>query len=173
MKLMKWSPGQEFEMVIVSMDHTENAELAAAKKQNYLKAYGRPQSADGWHFLTGSKENVKALADQLGFKFNWLPDKKQFAHAAVAYVVTPQGKISRYLHGIQPELNTLKLSLLEASNGTIGTAFEQAMMFCFKFDPTKNKYTLAAWNVMRIGAIFMVLMLAVFLLPVWWREQRR
>lgn len=173
MRLMKWSPGREFEMVIVSMDHTENAELAAAKKQNYLKAYGRPESAEGWHFLTGSKENVKTLADQLGFKFNWLEDKKQFAHAAVAYVVTPEGKISRYLHGVQPELNTLKLSLLEASNGTIGTALEQVLMFCFKFDPHKNKYTLAAWNLMRIGALLMVLLIAVVLVPVWWREQRR
>lgn len=173
LKQMKWTAGEQYDIVAVSMDHTETPALAQAKKHNYLKEYGRPQSAKGWHFLTGSKENVKALADQLGFKFNWLEDKKQFSHAAVTYVLTPEGKISRYLHGIQPEISTLKMSLLEASNGRIGSAVEQILMFCFKFDPTKNKYTLYAWNLMQLGAVFTVLVLAVFLLPVWWREQRR
>lgn len=173
LKVLKWTAGEKFEVVAISMDHTEGPELAHAKKQTYIKEYGRPESAGGWHFLTGSQENVKAVADQLGFKFKWLEDKKQFAHAATTYVVTPDGKISRFLHGIQPELNTLKLSLLEASNGKIGNAIEQVLMFCFKFDPTKNKYTLYAWNLMQIGAVLTVLLLALFLLPVWWREQRR
>lgn len=173
LKSLKWTAGEKFEVVAISMDHSETPELALPKKKNYVAAYGRLESENGWHFLTGSKENVKAIADQLGFRFKWLEDKKQFAHAAVTYVVTPDGKISRYLHGIQPELNTLKLSLLEASNGKIGNAIEQVLMFCFKFDPTKNKYTLYAWNLMQIGAVMTVLLLAVFLLPVWWREQRR
>lgn len=173
MKTMKWTVGDQFDVVAVSMDHKETHDLARAKKENYIKAYGRVESEPGWHFLTGSKTNVDTLAAQLGFKFKWLPEKNQFAHAAVAYVITPDGKISRYLHGIQPETNTLKLSLLEASNGKIGTAIEQVLMFCFKFDPHKNKYTLYAWNLMRIGAVLTVLLLALFLLPVWWREQRR
>lgn len=174
LKGLKWSSGAEFDVIAVSMDHTETADLAKAKKDSYLKLYARGGVGDqGWHFLTGSKENVQALADQLGFKFNWLPEKKEFAHAAVAYVITPDGKISRYLHGIAPEPATVKLSLLEASNGQIGSYIEQALMFCFKFDPKKNKYTLYAWNLMQVGAIFMVLLLAIFLLPVWWREQRR
>ncbi len=173
MKTMKWTTGDEFEIVAVSMDHRETPDLAKAKKANYLKAYGRPDGDKGWHFLVGSEANVKSLADQLGFKFKWLEDQKQFAHAAVAYVITPEGKISRYLHGIQPDVNTLKFSLLEASDGTIGSPIEQALMFCFRFDPRKNKYTLYAWNLMRLGGVVMVLLLAIFLLPVWWREQRR
>jgi protein SCO1/2 len=173
LKQIKWTSGEQFDVVAVSMAHTETAELARAKKQTYLKEYGRDAFGNGWHFLTGSKENVQALADQLGFKFKWLEDKKEFAHAAVAYVITPNGKISRYLHGIQPEVSTIKLSFLEASNGKIGSYIEQAMMFCFKFDPKKNKYTLYAWNLMRAGAFVMVLLLGIFLLPVWWREQRR
>lgn len=173
LKALKWTSGEQFDLIAVSMAHTETAELAHAKKLAYLKVYGRDIAGTGWHFLVGSKENVKALADQLGFKFNWLPDKKEFAHNSVAYVLTPDGKISRYLHGIQPEIPTVKLSLLEASNGKIGSYVEQALMFCFKFDPKKNKYTLYAWNLMRIGAILMVLLLAIFLVPVWWREQRR
>lgn len=173
LKQLKWTAGKEFEIVAVSMAHTETHDLAAKKKESYIGAYGRVESADGWHFLVGSKENVAALANQLGFRFQWLEDKKEFAHAAVAYVITPEGKISRYLHGIQPEVNTLKLSLLEASNGKIGSMIEQVLMFCFQFDPKKNKYTLYAWNLMRIGAILMVLLLAVLLVPMWWREQPR
>lgn len=173
LKQLKWTSGEQFDVVAVSMDHRENSDLARAKKQTYLKEYGRDIAGQGWHFLTGTEQNVKTLAGQLGFKFNYLPDKKEFAHAAVAYVVTPQGKISRYLHGILPELGTIKLSLLEASSGRIGNYFEQALMFCFKFDPKKNKYTLYAWNLMQAGAALMVLLLAMFLLPVWWREKRR
>ncbi len=152
------------------MDHSETPELAAKKKATYLKAYGRPEGDKGWHFLVGNEQNVAALAKQLGFRFNWLPDKKQFAHAAVAYVVTPDGKISRYLHGLGTEPNTMKYSLLEASNGKIGSIVEQVMMFCFQFDPKKSKYTLYSWNIMRIGGVLMLLMLAVILVPLWKRE---
>jgi protein SCO1 len=173
MKALKWSTGREFELIAVSMDHNEGPELALAKKHNYLKLYDRANSELGWHFLTGSEANVKALADQIGFKFKWLPEKKQFAHAAVTHVLTPDGKISRYLHGIQPEVATLRMSLLEASNGKIGSIVDQMMMFCFQFNPEKNKYTLYAWNIMRLGAVMTVLLLALFLVPVWWREQRR
>lgn len=173
LKDLKWTAGKDFDVVAVSMDHTEGSALASAKKHSYLQEYGRDPQGKGWHFLTGSQENVKKLADQLGFKFNWLEEKKEFAHAAVAYVITPEGKISRYLHGVAPDPGTVKLSLLEASNGSIGNYVEQAIMFCFVFDPKKSKYTLRAWNVMRLGAIVMVLLLAIFLVPVWWREQRR
>ncbi len=173
MKQLDWNVGKQFNVVAVSMQHTETPDLAAKKKHNYLAAYGRMETADGWRFLVGNEASVKALAAQLGFRFHWMEDKKEFAHAAVAYVITPEGKISRYLHGIQPDVNTLKMSLLEASNGRIGSMVEQVLMFCFKFDPSKSKYTLYAWNVMRIGAILMVLLLAVILLPLWWREQMR
>lgn len=173
MKQLKWTAGDEFQIVAVSMDHTETADLAAKKKHNYLEAYGRSHGEAGWHFLVGDEKNVKALAAELGFRFHWLEDQKLFAHAAVAYVITPEGKISRYLHGVQPDVTTLKMSLLEASSGRIGNVIEQVLMFCFKFDPTRSKYTLYAWNVMRLGAILMVLLLAVLLIPMWRREQSR
>ncbi len=172
MKELKWTTGREYEFVAVSMDATETPDLASKKKINHLKVYDRPLGESGWHFLTGSKENVQKLADQLGFKFQWMADKQQFAHAAVAYVITPEGSISRYLHGIQVAPQTLRLSLIEASNGKIGSVFEQVLMFCFQFDPAKNKYTLYAWNIMRIGGILMVLALALFLIPVWWRDRK-
>jgi len=88
-------------------------------------------------------------------------------------VLTPEGKISRYLHGIAVEPQTMRLSLLEASNGKIGSIVEQAMMICFAFDPAKGKYTIYAWNIMRIGAALMVLLLAVIFLPIWWRDRHQ
>jgi protein SCO1 len=170
MKELKWTTGQDYELVTVSMDSRETPDLAAKKKHNYLQEYGRPEGANGWHFLTGNEANVQALAKQLGFRFQYLEDKGEFAHAAVAYVITPKGKISRYLHGVQPDIGTFKMSLLEASSGKIGSVVEQVLMFCLKFDPTKGKYTLYAWNIMRIGAVLMVLLLAIVLVPVWMRE---
>lgn len=173
MKNLKWTTGHQYEFVAVSMDASETPDLAAKKKANYLKVYNRPDGEQGWHFLVGTQANVQKLADSLGFQFHWMPDKKQFAHASVAYVITPEGSISRYLHGIQISPQTLRLSLIEASNGKIGSVFEQAMMFCFQFDPKKNKYTLYAWNIMRVGALLMLVLLAVILIPVWWRENNQ
>lgn len=172
MKQLDWTVGDQFEIVAVSMNHREGPAVASAKKKNYVEAYGRPESIDGWHFLTGTEENVKKLADQLGFKFKWIPDQEQYAHAAVAYVVTPGGQISRYLYGLGIDLSTLRLSLLEASNGKIGSVVDQLLLFCLQFDPSKNKYTLYAWNIMRLGGGMILLVLALLLVPIWLREKR-
>jgi protein SCO1/2 len=137
-----------------------------------LQAYDRHTGDSGWHFLVGNEANVQKLAHELGFKFKWNEEAKQFVHVSVAYVLTPEGKISRYLHGITVEPQTMRLSLIEASNGKIGSVIEQAIMFCFHFDPHKNKYTIYAFNVMRLGGILMVLLMAVILIPVWWRGQK-
>jgi len=171
MKQLKWTTGKEFELVAVSMNHREGPDVAGPKKANYLKAYGRVEGNDGWHFLTGDEASVKKLAGELGFKFYWMEDKKQYAHASVSYVVTPDGRISRYLNGISVDPGTLKLSLLEASNGRIGTFVEHALMFCFQFNPVKGKYVLAAWKLMRYGGAFTVILLALIFIPVWWRER--
>jgi protein SCO1 len=141
MRQLKWTTGKDFELVAVSMNHRETPDVAGKKKENYLKAYGRVEGNEGWHFLTGDEASVKKLADELGFKFYWMEDKKQYAHASVSYVVTPGGKISRYLHGISVDPGTLKLSLLEASNGKIGTFIEHAVMFCIStIRPKENTH---------------------------------
>ncbi len=172
MKQLEWSAGDQFDVVAISMNHREGPEVAAAKKQSYIKDYGRPESAKGWHFLTGTEENVAKIADQFGFKFRWIEDQEQYAHAAVAYVTTPGGQISRYLYGLGVEPGTLRMSLLEASNGKIGSVMDQILMFCLQFDPAKNKYTLYAWNLMRLGGGLILLVLAVLLVPMWLREKK-
>lgn len=170
MKQLKWTAGKDYEVVAVSMNSKETPDVAAKKKHNYLELYGHHDGDAGWHFLVGNEANVQALAKQLGFKFKWVEAQKQFAHVSVAYIVTPDGRISRYLYGMPVDKNTMRLGLLEASNGKIGSFVEQALLFCFHFDPTKNKYTLYAWNIMRLGGLMMVLLLAIVFIPVWWRE---
>jgi protein SCO1/2 len=173
LKKMRGDAGKDYDVIAVSMDHTETSELAAAKKENYLKAMGRIGSESGWHFLVGSDENVKKLSNQLGFRFKWNEGSQQFAHAAATYILTPEGMISRYLYGIEFSPQTLRMSLIEASDGRIGSVVEQLALFCFQFDPTKNKYTLYAFNIMRIGAGLTVLFLLIFLMPAWMRERKR
>lgn len=165
--------GQDYEFVAVSMDSSETSELAAKKKANYLKALNQPGAEKGWHFLVGSAASVKKLTTELGFRYRWDDNLKQFAHAAATYVVSPDGMLSRYLYGIQFSPATLRLSLVEASDGKIGGVMEQIALFCFQFDPTKNKYTLYAYNLMRIGAFLTIFVLGIFLVPVWMRERQR
>lgn len=167
---MKWTVGNQFNVIAVSMDPRETPAIAMEKKENYIMAYGRPESANGWHFLTGTPENIKKLTYELGFRYHWDAEKKQFAHVSVTYILTPQGQISRYLNGIDPDPTTLRLSMLEASGGKIGTFVDRAMMFCFRFDPHRSRYVLYAWNIMHIACILMVLLMASILIPVWWRE---
>jgi len=172
MKGLDLQVGRDFDVIAVSMDPREGAALASSKKSNYVKAYGRPESASGWHFLTGSKESIDALAQQIGFSFRWDEETQQFAHASATLVLTSSGKISRYLHGVRPELQSLKLSLLEASRGQIGSFVDRIVMFCFQYDPKKSKYTIYAWNIMRIGVVLTLLIMAVILVPLWLRERR-
>lgn len=171
-KKMGGSLGRDFQLVAVSMDSKEDSDLAAAKKESYLAALGQVGAENSWHFLVGKEKNVQALAAELGFKFRWDEAGKQFAHSSVAYVMTPDGIISRYLYGIEFPPRTLKLSILEAAQGKIGNIIDQVILYCFKFNPAKNKYTLAAFNVMRVVALLTVIVLALFLIPIWLREKR-
>ncbi len=172
LKQLDWSVGEEFQLVAMTMNHHEDWELAAAKKASYVEAYGRPESADSWHFLTGSEENIRAAADQVGFGFQWNEAQQQFAHAAAAIILTPEGLVSRYLYGISFQPNTMRMALLESASGKIGTFIDQIILFCFQFDPSKNQYTLYAYNIMRAGGVLVVLALSVFLIPAWRRERQ-
>jgi protein SCO1/2 len=171
-KKMEWVAGKEFQVVAISMNHREGPDVAAKKKANYLSEYGHPEMDEGWHFLTGTEENVKKVADQLGFGFRWNESTQQYAHAAAAFISTPGGQLSRYLYGIEFPPQTLKLALLEASNGKIGSVVDQLILFCFQFDPGKNKYTIYAYNLMRMGAALVVIVLGIILIPMWVREKK-
>jgi protein SCO1/2 len=171
MKEIPWTPGRQFEIVTVSFDPTETPTLARLKKKSYLEAYGRPDAAAGWHFLTGEEENIRALTDAVGFKYRWDDTEKQFAHAAAIFILTPDGHISRYLYGVQFEPKDLRLALLEASSGKIGSPMDQVLMYCYHYDASSGRYSIAAQQIMKIGGILTVLVLAGWLIGFWLRER--
>ncbi len=161
-----------FEFVALSMDHSERPNLAKAKKVNYVKQYKLP-TPENLHFLTGQEKAIKKISQQVGFKFRWNEEQKQFAHLPVAYVLTPAGQISRYLYGVEMETKTLKLSLVEASQGRIGGLIERILLFCFQFDPRKNRYTIYAYNIMRAGGVLTIILILCLLIPTWIRTKRQ
>lgn len=171
-KQMKKPLGQEFNLVVVSFDPKETPALAAAKRENYLKEYGRPEGADGWHFLTGDGAASAALAKAVGFSYHWEEKQKQYAHASAAYAIAPDGTITRYLFGIVFDPKTVRLSMLEASKGQIGNVIDKLTLYCFHYDAERNKYTLAAFNMMRAGGILIVLVMGAFLVPFWIRSRK-
>lgn len=151
-KEMSWSTGQEFEYVNVSIDPKETPELAAQKKENFLKTYDRPAGAKGWHFLTGTEDNIKALAKQIGFSYFYDPDEKQYAHGSALYILTPDGKLSRYLFGVTFEPRDMRLGLLEATQGKIGNIVDHVLLYCYRYDPKSRKYSLFATRLLKLGA---------------------
>lgn len=170
---MDWTPGVEFEMVTVSIDPLETPELAQAKKENYLQRYQRPAAARGWHFLTGRQDNIERLAETVGFGYTYDVESGQYAHAAAIFVITPDGRIARYLYGIEYPPKSLKLALMEASEGKIGSAFDQLIMYCFHYDPASRRYAPVAMNIMRVGGGATALLLGLTLGTWWLRESRR
>lgn len=173
MKDMAWTAGKEFELVAVSINPTETPELASQKKKNYLKAYNRPSADQGFHFLTGDESQIKSLADEVGFHYRYEPKEKQYLHTATLFILTPEGKISRYLYGVSFTAKNLRLALTEASRGMVGTVMDRILMFCYHFDPSKNSYTFQMWRVVQIVLTIQVIALGGILYKLWRSEKRR
>jgi len=169
-KELEWNLGEKYVFLAVSIDPSETPDLARQKRDAYIEEYksgGKFRLEGGMHFLTGPEASSKTLASALGFPYKYNPGNKQWIHPAVAYVLTPEGKISRIFNGISFSERDLRLSLVEATDGKIGTIMERVALFCFQFDPTKNKYTIYAYNLMRIGGGITVLFIAGYLITFW------
>jgi len=170
---LDWTPGLEFEMVTVSINPLETPALATEKKQNYMKRYERPSAAKGWHFLTGREPEIRQLASTLGFGYSYDRKTGEYAHAAAIFVSTPDGRVARYLYGIEYPPRRLRLALLEASAGEIGTTIDQLILYCFHYDPSSRRYSPVAMNIMRLGGGATALILGLSLGGYWLREARR
>ncbi|MFP4143812.1 MAG: SCO family protein [Phycisphaeraceae bacterium] len=151
LKELTMSPGDEFTVLTVSFDPREGPELAMAKKETMIAGIGKPGAADGWHFLTGEHEAIQALTQAVGFQYRWVESNQQFAHPATLIVLTPEGKVTRYLKGVDIPRRTLRTSLVEASDGKVGSWTDQVFLSCFHYDPETGQYTWAAMALMRIG----------------------
>ena len=173
MKQLPFAVGQEYEVLTVSFNHRETPALAAEKKANYLKQFGRPQAGAGWHFLTGDEAAVKALCDAVGFSFQYDEKTKQYAHASGIVVLTPQGRVSHYFYGVQFDPKDLRLALVESSAGKIGTPVDQLLLFCFHYDPVMGRYSAGVMTVIRFGCLGGIAAVAAFLAVSLRREFRR
>lgn len=165
---MSLEPGRDYRIVSVSIDPLESPMQARLAKQGYLREFGRGKG-DGWTFLTGRETEIRALAAAVGFGYRYVPERREYAHAAVFMVCTPDGRISRYLYGVKFEPKTVQLSLVEAAQGRIGSTFDQVLLFCFHYDPNSGNYAPAAVGLMKTGAAATILAVALFFLP--WKRK--
>jgi protein SCO1/2 len=170
LKLIPMDIGKQFNVVTVSVDPTERSVLAEAKQALYSGLYGRPGAAEGWHFLTGDEQQIKRLANAVGFRYAYDPASKQFAHASAIMVLTPKGKISRYFYGIQYPSRDLRLGLVEASEGKIGTPVDQVLLFCYHYDASTGKYGLLISRLIQAAAAATVLAIAGLVLVLYRKE---
>jgi protein SCO1/2 len=165
---MPGTPGQDFEIVTVSIDPHETFDLARQKRQGQLASYGR--EASGWHFLTDRQGNVKRLAEQVGFNYRFDDHTQQYAHAAGFIVLTPDGTVSHYLYGVKYQKKDLELAFSDAAQSKTGSTIQRLLMFCFHYDPQADNYSVLATNVMRGGGALTVLILGTVLFRLWRRD---
>jgi protein SCO1 len=164
--------GDQFQVVTVSIDPGETPELAAAKKDVYLEFYGRPGAEKGWHFLTGEEAAIEELTQAAGFYYQYDPEQDEYAHPAGIMIVTPEGKIARYLYGIKYPARDVRLGLVEAADNKIGSPVDQLLLTCYHYDPVVGKYNLAIMNIIRIAGLTTVAVLGGAVLVMLRRERR-
>ena len=176
LQMVKLEPGKDFNVIVVSIDPSEGTDLAASKKRSYLKRYGRPETASGWHFMTGTQENIDALTKAVGFGYVKIPGPDgrltQFAHASSIQIVTPEGKLAQYYMGVEYSPKDLRLGLVEASANRIGSPVDNILTYCYHYDPTVNKHTLIIARVVQLGGLVTVFTLGGFMLTMFRKDAR-
>jgi protein SCO1/2 len=169
-----WTVGEQFDVVSVSIDPRDTPETAAKKRASVVEGYPRARGrTKGWHFLVGDEANIRKAATAIGFQYRYDARQKQYAHPAAIYLLTPQGKIARYLYGIQYEPADMRLGLLEAAEGHSISTKEKLLLYCYHYDPQGKHYSIVAMNVMRLGGVVTIACLGSFLAIMWVRERRR
>jgi protein SCO1/2 len=172
-KVLTFTPGKDYDILAISFDARETPKQALLKKAVYMKDYGHPETANGWHFLTGDPDSIKRVTDAVGFKYKWDVYTATFAHASAIYIATPDGKLSKYFYGIDYSPKEMRLGLVDASEHKIGNAVDQILLFCYHFDPTSGKYTFAAMEILRAAGAATVLMLGGLVFIMLRRDRRK
>jgi protein SCO1/2 len=173
MKAISLNLGKDFEAVTVSFEPKDTAALAKAKRDVYAGQYGRPGAAQHWHFLTGEQGSINALTNVAGFRYAYDSSIRQYAHAAAILILTPDGRIDRYFYGVQYPARDFRLGLVDASEGKIGTVTDQALLYCYQYDPMTGKYGLVVMNILRAAGGLTVLALGLFMALMFLRERKQ
>ncbi len=156
LRMLSFNPGRDYEVVFVSFDERDTPEMAAAKKNTAMDHFRRKETAAGWHFLTGSKESIAAVTNSANFHFNFDAKNNLFAHASGIMLLTPEGRISRYFYGVEFPGRDLRLGLVDASQGKIGTPVDKMLLFCFQYDPSTARYSATILGIMRVLALMTI-----------------
>lgn len=162
-KPLQFSPGTEFDVLAISFDHEESFESAAMTRDGILSRYRREGTEGGWHFLTGDEASVSAIMDAVGFKYEYNPQTDLWGHAGGVVVLTPEGEVSRYFYGVDYAPKDLRLGLLDASDGKIGSLVDQVLLFCYQYDPAVGKYSASILNIIRAVGVLTVVLLVTFI----------
>jgi len=172
-KVLNFNIGDEYEVVTLSFNPKETPAMASAKKETYLARYGRPAGAKGWHFLTGEQPAIGALASSVGFRYVFDQASQQYVHASAIMVLTPDGRVSKYFYGIDYPPKDLRLGLIEASGGRIGTPVDQVLLYCYHYDPHSGKYSMVVMNVLRVAGVLTVALIGGFIVTMWGLDRRK
>jgi protein SCO1/2 len=168
-----WTAGKEYQIVTISIDPRDTLERTSAKRASILLQYKRPEAESGWSFLLGDETTIKRATDSVGYEYQYDAEQQQYAHPAVLMILKPNGRVSRYLYGLEFPANDLKLALIEASEGKSVRAIDKVVMYCYRYDPKDGKYVVVATRVMQLGGALTVLVLGLFLGTFWMRERRK
>lgn len=172
LRTLSFTVGEQFDVVTVSIDPDNTPAMAAAKKAQYIRGYGRPGAAHGWHFLTGEAAAIQRLAQAVGFRYTYDAERDQFAHASGIMLLTPQGKLARYFYGIEYAPRDVRLGLVEAAANRIGTPIDQLLLFCYHYDPESGTYSLVILKTLRVAGVVTVLLLGGFVSVMVRRDRR-
>jgi protein SCO1/2 len=168
--VVRFNIGREFNVVTVSIDPRDTPQDAAAAKKKYLERYRRPGAEQGWHFLTGKKDQIDALAQAVGFRYAWDPAIQQYAHASGLMLLTPDGRVAQYYYGIEYVPRDIQLGLIEASKGKIGNVVDEVILYCYHYDPRQGRYGAVIFNILRLTALATVMVLGGFMLIMFRRD---
>ena len=173
LKVMPFTPGEEFEVVLVSFDPRDTPEAANAKKRAHLLHWNRQDTAAGWHFLTGDEATIKRVTAAAGFSYTWDPPTRQFAHVSGVLTMTPDGRLSRYFYGVEYSPKELRLALVESGAGKVGSVVDELLLYCFQYDPESGRYGVIVLNMIRLGGLLTLGLIAGFILLTRRRDPRR
>jgi protein SCO1/2 len=164
LKMLTFNPGRDYEVVFVSFDTRESPDMAAKKKLAALSHYGRPETASGWHFLTGKDDAIHALTTAANFRYSFDERHNLFAHASGIMLLTPDGRISRYFYGVEYPSRDMRLGLVDASAGKIGTPIDHLLLYCFQYNPETARYSATVLKIVRLGGILTIFTIVVGIL---------
>lgn len=172
LKAVPFAAGKDFDVVLVSFDPRDTPAAAAEKKQAHLQYWGAQATAGAWHFLTGSEASIKRATAAAGFNYRWDASTEQFAHVSAVLVATPDGRLSRYFYGVEYSPKELRMALVESGQGRIGTVMDELLLFCYHYDPAAGRYGVIAMNLVRIGGVLTVALMAGFILLMYRRDSK-